>query len=547
MGDTTRNLPLLLMTTVLIALLFFSSFLYCHAGTESETEEAAAVDASRYGGVYRRGLGNDPATLDPARISDIYESIVTQQIFDGLVQYSDNLMVVPCLAASWESSRDNLRWTFYIRRGVTFHNGREVVAEDFVYSFTRLLDPATESVAASFLSVIRGAVDFREGRTERIEGLNATGKYTLEIELSEAYASFIAVLAMIHFGVVPREEVERGGEEFGTRPVGTGPFSFVEWERNSRIYLRANEDYYDGRPFLDEVIFRIFPGATAEEMFQEFEKGELEDSILSASVRDRVYEENRFFILRRPSLVLRFFVMNNATDPFTSREVRQAFNYAIDKKTLSREVGGGRLLPATGLIPEGMAGYSPDDTNYPYSVEKAEALLAQAGFPGGRGLPPIQFWSSVKSKGLLAEDEAITRYLAAIGVKAEFNYLTDWPKFKKMLQEGKAPIFKLSWQADVPDPDNILSSLFFSKSPTNRAFYSNPKVDDIIEKAQNETNYSRRISLFAEAEDRIMEDAPVILLNYLAYERVFQPYVQNIEGTALGDHYFPLKRVWLSR
>jgi ABC-type transport system substrate-binding protein len=162
-------------------------------------------------------------------------------------------------------------------------------------------------------------------------------------------------------------------------------------------------------------------------------------------------------------------------------------------------------------------------------------------------LPSIQFWSSVKSKGLLAEDEAITRYLAEIGVKAEFNYLTDWPKFKKMLQEGKAPIFKYSWQADVPDPDNILSSLFFSRSPTNRAFYNNPRVDDIIERAQNESNYSRRVSLFAEAEDRIMEDAPVILLNYLAYERVFQPYVRNIEGTALGDHYFPLKRVWLSR
>jgi ABC-type transport system substrate-binding protein len=116
-----------------------------------------------------------------------------------------------------------------------------------------------------------------------------------------------------------------------------------------------------------------------------------------------------------------------------------------------------------------------------------------------------------------------------------------------MLQEGRAPIFKYSWQADVPDPDNILSLLFHSQSPTNRAFYSNPAVDDLIEKAQSESDYNKRISLFSGVEDMVMEDAPVILLNYLAYERVFQPYVQNIKGNALGDHYFPLKRVWLSR
>ena len=537
----------LFLLVILVCALVLESSIPCFAGAEREGDTAEVAGEARYGGIYRRGLGNDPATLDPARMSDIYESIVTQQIFEGLVQYSDNLMVVPCLAKSWESSRDNLSWIFEIRKGVTFHNGREVNAEDFVYTFTRLLDPATDSVAASFLSVIKGAKEFREGEAQRIEGLRATGKYTLEIELSERYSPFIAVLAMVNFGVVPREEVESWGDDFGMHPVGTGPFSFSEWQRNSYIKLKANENHYEGRPYLDEVVFRIFPGATAEEMFQEFENGNLEDSILSVSARDRVYEENRYLILHRPSLVLRFFVMNNQTFPFTDRKVRQAFNYAIDKETLSRQIGRGRLIPATGLIPEGMAGYNPQDLNYPYSVEKAENLLAQAGFPGGRGLPVIQFWSSVKSQGLLAEDEEITRYLADIGVEVQFNYLTDWPTFKKMLQDGKAPIFKYSWQADVPDPDNILSSLFHSKSPTNRAFYSNPKIDVLIEKAQNESDYGKRITLFAEVEDRIMEDAPVILLNYLAYERVFQPYVRNITGNALGDHSFSLKRVWLSR
>ncbi len=539
----------LLLFVVKVTLIYSMTFPFsCLAGAEKEeTEGPEARGEEQYGGVYRRGLGNEPTILDPARISDIYETIVTQQIFEGLVQYSDNLMVIPCLARSWESSRDNLRWTFHIRKGVTFHNGREVIAEDFVYSFKRIFAPGVESVAASFPIVIKGADTYRKGEADSIEGLRATGKYTLEIELSEPYSPFIAMLALVNFAVVPEEEVESPGDSFGTRPVGTGPFIFEYWEPNTEISLRANVDYYAGRPYLDGVVFRLFPGASAEEMFQEFEKGNLEDSILSVSVRERVYEENRYFILHRPSLVLRFFIMNNQTPPFDSKEVRQAFNYAIDKETLSAEVGRGRLIPATGLIPEGMAGYRPSDTNYPYNLERAKALLRDTGFPDGRGLPVIQFWSSVKSEALLAEDEAITRYLADIGVKVQFNYLTDWPKFKKMFQEGKAPIFKYSWQADVPDPDSILSLLFHSQSPTNRAFYSNPKVDDLIEKAQSESDYPKRIALFSDVEDIVMDDAPVILLNYLAYERVFQPYVRNIEGNALGDHSFFLKRVWMSR
>jgi ABC-type transport system substrate-binding protein len=194
-----------------------------------------------------------------------------------------------------------------------------------------------------------------------------------------------------------------------------------------------------------------------------------------------------------------------------------------------------------------MFGHNPENLNYPYSPEKARELLERAGFPDGRGLPQIQFWSSVTSKGPLAEDEAVTKYLSEVGFKIKFNYLTEWPEFKKKIEQGEAPVFKYSWQADVPDPDNIISSIFHSKSPHNLARYLNPEVDNLIEKAQIETDYSERASLYVDIQEMIMEDAPVILLNYLSYERVFQPYVRNFEGKALGDHYFSLKRVWLDR
>jgi peptide/nickel transport system substrate-binding protein/oligopeptide transport system substrate-binding protein len=531
----------------LIAAGSLSPLVVYSAPKKTLTDERGAKPA--FGGIYRRGLGNDPASLDPAKITDIYEEVVTQQIFEGLVQYSDNLMVVPCIAESWESSRDNLQWTFHLKRGVAFHNGKEVTAEDFVYTFTRILSPETGSIAASLLSRIEGAGEFREGKADHVEGLKSLDRYTLRIQLGEQFPPFIAVMAMVNFGVVPREEVEAKGEtaQFGTRPVGTGPFRFERWDRGKEILLKANENYHEGKPYLDRVTFIIFPGASTDRMLAEFEAGNLEDSDLSAAKRETILAEKRYPVLRRPSLVIRMLVMNNAIPPFDDKRVRRALNYAIDKERISQDVGKGRFIPASGLIPQGMAGYQPDTDNYPYSPEKAAQLLQQAGYPGGKGFPVIQFWSSVKSKGTLEEDREIERYFSAIGLRTEFNYQTDWPAFKKMLQEGKAPMFKYSWEADIPDPDNILNSLFHSKSPTNRAFYKSPDVDSLIGRAQNETDYRKRISLYTAVQNRILEDAPVIPLNTQAYERVFQPYVIGFEGKALGDHYFSLKRVWFER
>ena len=500
-----------------------------------------------YGGIYRRGLEHDPVTLDPARITDMYEVVVTQQIVEGLVQYSDNLMVVPCIAESWESSRDNLQWVFHLKRGVVFHNGREVTAEDFVYTFTRILDPETASEAASLIMPIKGAPEFSSGKSERVEGLKARGPYTLEILLSEPYPPFISVLAMVNFGVVPREEIKKTGTDFALSPVGTGPFRFESWDRNREIILAANNQYHEGRPYLDRVVFKIFPEGTTELMFGEFERENLEDSLLPADVQERVLGENNYQVLHRPSLTIRLFIMNNEIPPLHDKRIRQAMNYAIDKARIASEIGRGKLLTASGLIPQGMAGWNPGDENYPYAPEKARKLLEDAGFPGGRGLPIIDFWSSVTSKGPLAEDEAVKKYLSEVGIQTSFNYITDWPEFKRLIMAGKAQVFKFSWGADVPDPDSIISPLFHSKSTQNIAHYANPKVDQLIEKAQNESNYQKRVSLYAEAENLIMQDAPVILLSYLAYIRVFQPYVRNFEGKALGDQYFSLKRVWLQR
>jgi len=533
--------------TLSIAMVFF---IVPYFGFSSSKVEAPIknVNNPKFGGIYRRGLGHEPATLDPARITDVYEVIVTQQIFEGLVQYGENLMVIPCIAESWTSSRDNLKWVFYLKKGVKFHNGREVIADDFVYSFTRILKINSKSETSSFLLRIKGAKEFVDGKAPYIAGLVARGKYKLEITLGQPFPPFIAVLAMVNFSVVPREEIELYGKEFGKHPVGSGPFVFDHWIPDKEIVLKANKDYHEGRPYLDRVNFMIFSGSSADNMFKEFENDKLDDSLVPINKRHYILENpDKFILLHRPSLNIRMFVMNNRLYPFNNKLVRKALNYAIDKKTLSEKIGKGRLIPAVGFLPPGMAGYQEDDTNYPYNPEEARKLLKKAGFPEGKGLPVLQFWSSVKSKALLEEDKVIKRYLGNVGVKVHFNYLTDWPFFKKLMTKGKLPVFKYSWSADVPDPDNILSSLFYSKSPTNRSFYHNSSVDELIVEAQRESNYVNRIGLYSKIQDIVMNDAPVILLNYLAFERVFKPYVRNYEGNALGDHYFSLKRIWLDK
>jgi peptide/nickel transport system substrate-binding protein/oligopeptide transport system substrate-binding protein len=224
------------------------------------------------GGVYRRPLGHDPRTLNPVRISDVYSRSVSQQIFDGLVQFDQTLTITPALAQFWKASRDGLTWTFTLRKGVKFHHGREVTADDVVYSFTRILDPKIKSGAADLFLGIKGAQEFREGRATHVAGLVAPDRYTIQVTLKEALGPFVSVLAVGHAKVVPKELVEQQGEAFGAHPVGTGPFKFVRWERGKEIVLAANPDYFDGAPHLSRVLYRIFPGDQWDAPYEEFKR-----------------------------------------------------------------------------------------------------------------------------------------------------------------------------------------------------------------------------------------------------------------------------------
>lgn len=500
----------------------------------------------QYGGVYRRGLRGEPVTLDPALVKSIYEVPVVQQVFDGLVQFDANLNVVPSIAQSWKASPNGLLWTFYLRKDVKFHNGRSVVADDVIYSFTRIVDPQTGSHRRQLFEQVMGAKAFAKGKAQRIEGFKALDSHTLQIELSQPYAPFIRMLGVSSAKVVPKEAAEGAEGAFGHAPVGTGAFRFVSWKAGEAITLEANEAYFEKRPYLDKIEYRIFPGADLQAIFDEFEKGHLDDAKVLVPKRQQLKNDPRFQFVRQPLLATLFLWMDYREGPLRDVRVRRAINLAIDRSHIVKDIRKNRFAEAHGVLPPGLLAYNPELPAHAYDVEKAKQLLIDAGYPGGKGLPPLEFWSSVKGPTPKLEHEAIKGFLAQIGIQLDVKTAKSWKQFSSEIL-GKRPgiMFRYAWYASFPDPDEFLYVLFHSKGPYNRGHYSNPEVDRLLEKARFESDDLKRIDLYRKAEKLIIADVPTLDLVHYAFERLFHPYVRGIAANSLGESYIPMKTIWL--
>ena len=500
-----------------------------------------------FGGIYRRPLDFMPKILDPALSTDIYAVTIIQQLFDGLVQFDKDLNVIPAIAKSWKISPDGLTYTFFLREGVKFHNGREVTARDFVYSFTRILDPETKSSSFDFFTRILGAKEFIGRKTKEVNGLIAEDKYTLKIMLSEPYTPFISILAMKGAKVVPREEIEKLGANFGKSPIGTGPFRFVSTKEDEEIILEANPDYFEGRPYLDKIIFKIFHGSPLEDIFRNFVEGTLEETgIPFKEFRDPSKLKN-FYIVRKPILSLRFYGMQIKTKPFDNKKIRQAINFAINKEQIDQEAFQGMDHITDRIIPMGMPGSSTAKIPYPYNPKRAKELLLQAGYPGGKGIPPIEFWSASKAEMTRKELEIVKSNLASIGITLQIRTETNWRKFEETMISYKTPIFRYAWYADIPDPDNFLGILFYSKSKYNFMGYRNPEVDRLLDRARVARDYLKRMEMYRKVEEIVLEEAPIVpTINHL-FQIAYQPYVRGIAVNALGGPYIPMKKIWLKK
>lgn len=503
---------------------------------------------AKFGGTYRRTLGSNPATLDPAFVNDVYSRTVVRQIFEGLVQFDAHLKPIPAIAEFWEASRDSRTWTFTLRRGVRFHHGREVTADDFVYSFTRLLHTTQSGPLSDLLRRIQGAEEVLQGKTASLQGLKALTSYTLQITLQEPHGLLLTVLGLPNAAVVPKEEVERLGQNFAQTPVGTGPFQFVRWEQGKEIVLQAYDRYYDGRPYLDTVTFKI--GAKFEEAFTDFLRGDLEEAIVPSQRTEEIHTDARYRqyqLFRKPSLGLLYLGFNTQSKPFDDKRVRQAFHYAVNKEAIVREITRMGSGVATGVLPPGMPGHAPDLQGYYYNPVKAKQLLAEAGYPNGEGFPVVQLWTVSKAESTRAEFAAYQQYWAALGVQVETRFATDWATFDSMLRQGQVPIFRVAWYADIPDPDNFFTPLLHSAGQPNYMFYRNPALDTLLDQARQEGNEAQRMSLYRQAERLVIDDAPWIPQHNQVFEHLYQPYVQGIEISLLGERWIPMNKIWLKK
>jgi len=511
----------------------------------SQTPERSQTQPKR-GGTYRAALPWQPKDLDPAFSTDIYSVIIIQQIFDGLVQLDQNLNVVPALATDWRVTADGLIYTFTLRRDAKFHNDRLVTAEDFVYSFTRILDRHERASALSFFEKIKGADAYSLGKSRRVSGLKALDPHTLQITLKEPFAPFLAVLAMKSSKVIPREEVQRWGKDFGHHPVGTGAFRLQSFE-GDRIVLTANPAYVEGAPYLNEVVYSIYPGAQNEKIAEEFLAGRLEESPFLKSIQERISGKGRYQLVRKPSLSLMFYGMNCAADPLTDLRVRQAVACALNKDRIIQEVYKDQFVPAKTILPPGMTGYTPENAVYTYDPERARKLLGAAGYDPSSKRLSVTLISASKSNAAQRELALISADLAGVGIDLQVQYETDWPAFEAALSRPSLQLYRYAWFADIPDPDNFLGVLCGSRSRYNFMHYRNSDADRLLSQALRETELLKRVNLYREAERIILAESPMIPWIYLTFESAFQPYVKGLEISALGQPYIPLKKIWLAR
>ncbi len=504
--------------------------------------------APQQGGVYRRPLFRHPESLDPSQATSSHAAAVIHQVFDGLVEFNGEQGVRPGLATFWRASPDGRVWTFQLRRGVRFHHGREMTAEDAVYSFTRLLDPKRHSPRYWLFTRVKGAEAFRAGRADHVAGFEILDSHTLRITLAEPYTPFIHQLSIIAAKIVPRDEVRRLGNAFARRPVGTGPFRLVAWGEGDNIRLQAHKAYFGQAPYLDQLHFRIFPRGGINDAFQAFRNGELEETKVPSQERQRLLEEPGHHFVEKPLLATLFLLLDMQTGPLRHPKVRRAINYAIDRETINADVRNSRFRLAQGILPLGMPGYNFAMNGYRYDVERARRLLAEAGFPDGQGLGPLELWSSSTSQTAQAEHAAIKQALEAIGLTVQVRTANSWNAYKRDII-GKRPggMYRFVWYADFPDPSNFLYTLFHSSSPGNYIHYANPQVDQLLEGAQREIDQQKRESLYHQAEVLIMQDAPTVNIVYYDIERLFQSYVKGLDVRSMSESITQMEYVWLER
>jgi oligopeptide transport system substrate-binding protein len=519
------------------------------------------ADSNQHQTVFNINLDEGLTSLDPAFCRNHNTIWMDNQIYNGLVQINDSLKTSPCIAKSWDISADGKMYTFHLRNDVSFQDdahfkngvGRKVVASDFIYSFSRLIDP---KVASS------GSWIFSDKVTGK-QAFEAVNDSTLRITLKQPFAPFISMLTAQYCSVVPHEVVDFYGKDFRSHPVGTGPFKFKYWKEGEVMVLIKNEKYWEKDstghplPYLDAMRATFIDDKQTS--FMEFIKknldffndidGSYRDDILTKSGHITQKYKGKFVLQTGPYLNTMYLGMLVDTNlaivknsPLRMVKIRQAINYAIDKQKLIKYLRNSLGTPGyQGFVPAGMPGFSGTDVKgYSYNPAKSRQLLAQAGYPDGKNMPTITLTTTVLYHNMI---EYVQSELERAGIKTKIE-VTQGASLREMVAKNGINFFYGSWIADYPDGENYLS-LFYSKNKIpfgpNYTGFSHADFDKLFEQAYHVKSDEERYALYHKMDNIIMSNAPVVVLYY---DKRVNLYQNNISGYSLNaQNLLTLKRV----
>jgi peptide/nickel transport system substrate-binding protein len=500
------------MKLLLISILAISMFL---VGCGSQSSKTSSNGDSKSGSATKKdtlvyGRGGDSTSLDPITSTEGETFKVTQNIFETLVTYGEqDTTLHPGLAEKWDVSPDGLTYTFHLRQGIKFHDGTDFNADAVVFNFDRWMNGDSDKFP--YYTMFGG---YKKDAGHIIKEVKAVDDHTVQFVLKRPQAPFLKNLAMSPFGISSPTAVKKYGDSYREHPVGTGPFKFVEWKQNDRITVEKNPDYWQkGLPKLNKIIFRVIPENTAR--LNALSNGEIDvmDG-LNNSDETTVKANDKLQIIKRPSMNVGYLGFTVTRKPFDNKLVRQALNYAIDKKAIIASFYGGQALEAKNPMPPSIEGYDDAVDAYPYDLDKAKKLLAEAGYPNGFSM---DLWAMPVARPYMPEGmkvaEVIQESFSKIGVKAKIQSV-DWATYLQKATKGEFDAFMLGWTGDNGDADNFLYTLLDKDSigSNNYSYYSNNQLHDILIKAQTESDQVKRNDLYKQAQVIIHDDAPWVPL-----------------------------------
>lgn len=489
------------------------------------------------GNVLRYPIPTTPTTLDPGVVQDGDTIDLLQQIYEGLVAWGTDNKPHPNLAESWKVDELGTTYTFHLKQGIKFHNGREVTAEDFKWTWERNCSPALNSeMITSYLGDVVGVKEMKDGKAKSISGVTAVDKYTLKVQIDKPRPYFLGKLTYIVSSVIAKESVDGGLEiSKAEQMVGTGPFKAKSYAIDQLFVLEANADYHGGKPPVDRIERPVMKDSLTR--LNKFKNGELDLCIIERQDVKAIQDDPKFAsmlkLYPRPSI---YYLAMNVTGkdykPFADRRVRRAVAMAIDREQICTQILGGSNTPAYSIVPPGVPGHRDKAAFLPYDPEGARKLLAEAGWAGK--MPPIE----MRFRDGRPDVKIVAEFIAAqlkenLGMDVSLK-VTEWKAYLERYNRGQNPFYHMRWAADYLDAQNFLSTMLSTLGPENHHGYTNPEFDKLCDEADTSFDEAKRAELYAKAEDIAMQDASWVPIYFQQDAELISPRVSGMRESLFG-------------